>query len=79
MLQNIGIKDAWTWYALVKREWAKRTREKAFPHKMNATVLILFCLQNSNSDIQFLQVWLNQLRKSFSNQKICIFDEKTKS
>ena len=30
-------------YALAKRKWAKRKKQKPFPHKMNATVLILVC------------------------------------
>ena len=33
MLQNIGIENAWTLYALAKREWAKRKKWKPFPHK----------------------------------------------
>ena len=39
-------------YVLAKRKWAKRKKQKPFPHKMNAMVLILVWLQNSNSDIE---------------------------
>ena len=47
-------------YALAKRKWAKRKKQKPFPHKMNATVLILMWLQNSNSDIQLSDIsWLD--------------------
>ena len=41
-------------YLLVKREQAKCKKQKTFLHKMNAMVLILVSLQNSNSDIQLL-------------------------
>ena len=64
MLQMIGIEKAWTWYALANREWTKRKKWRLFQHKINTTVLIWACLQNSNSDIQlpnFFLVWLNEL------------------
>ena len=56
MLQNIGIKKSLDVvrypYALAKREWVKCKKQKSFPQKMNATVIFLVWLQNSNSDIQ---------------------------
>ena len=44
MLQNIGIKKAWTWYAIHSTHQQNgnepNARKKPFPQKMNATVLI---------------------------------------
>ena len=51
-------------YALAKRKWAKRKKQKPFPHKMNATVInfdVVTKFQFRYSIVRFLLVWLNQL------------------
>ena len=52
MLQNIGIKKAWACTHSRNGNETNARNKKPFPLKMNATVLILVWLQNSDSDIQ---------------------------